>query len=238
MEEMEIKEKDKRINELLHKNKELVQYNEELISKINSYVQQINQEKRNDKINKEKIKSEIEQLKNEKNDLIKFYENKLQFISNNFSDDKITIIASYEEQILKMKKDYTENLSKLEELLKQREEDVNQIIEIYKKEKEDLNAELESYIRQFDSSEQSYKDMCTKLNNQKIEIEQLDEEVNKTYKKYMEEMNQKKKIEKENEILQKKNEELSFSVDRMNRITHGKFKSMASKSVYSAKTGY
>ena len=28
------------------------------------------------------------------------------------------------------------------------------------------------------------------------------------------------------------------SVDRMNRITHGKFKSMASKSVYSAKTGY
>ena len=35
MEEMEIKEKDKRINELLNKNKELVQYNEELISKVN-----------------------------------------------------------------------------------------------------------------------------------------------------------------------------------------------------------
>jgi DNA repair exonuclease SbcCD ATPase subunit len=137
-----------------------------------------------------------------------------------------------------MKNDYSDNLSKLEEILKKRDDDINNIIEQYRKEKEDLTTELQSYIQQFDSSEFAYKDMCTKLNNQKIEIDNLKEKLDKSYKKYIEEMNQRKKIEKENEILQKKNEELTSSVDRLNRITHGRFKSMASKSVYSAKTDY
>ena len=233
-----IKDKDNRINQLLEKNNELVKYNEDLIKKVNLYVDKINMTRKEDMSNKEEINKEIEQLKQEKNNLIKFYENKLQFLGNNFSDDKITIISSYEDQIFKMKNDYSDNLSKLEEILKKRDDDINNIIEQYRKEKEDLTTELQSYIQQFDSSEFAYKDMCTKLNNQKIEIDNLKEKLDKSYKKYIEEMNQRKKIEKENEILQKKNEELTSSVDRLNRITHGRFKSMASKSVYSAKTDY
>jgi hypothetical protein len=74
--------------------------------------------------------------------------------------------------------------------------------------------------------EKEYQDLYLKVKEQKYNIEVLNGEIDKLNKKVTELLNDKKNLEKERNLLIKDNETLNLNINKLHKITHGKFKNL------------
>ena len=219
-------DKNLQISNLLNQNEKLSNLNENLIKKYENLNNLSSNNIKENKINNDNLKFEIEKLKKEKNDLIKYYEKKMSYFNNNYFEDKSSIINSYEDQINKIKADYDDKKTKFSNLLNQREKDVGIIIDEYRDEYDKMKNELENLKMKTNYKEKEYQDLYLKVKEQKYNIEVLNGEIDKLNKKVTELLNDKKNLEKENNLLIKDNETLNLNINKLHKITHGKFKNL------------
>ena len=94
-----LEEKQNKIDILVKRNEELNKFNEDLIKKLSEYKEIINNSKLKNHDIIQRQNDELEQLNQQKNDLIKYYEKKINTMNNIFNEEKNNLIKSYEEQI-------------------------------------------------------------------------------------------------------------------------------------------
>ena len=101
-----------KIDMLINRNEELSKFNEDLVSKISSYKDLINNSNLNSNQIIEKQNEEIAQLKKDKNELIKYYEKKINFLNQSHEKEKNDLIINYNQQIEKISNEYKTNKEK------------------------------------------------------------------------------------------------------------------------------
>ena len=222
-----LEDKDSKIALLIKKNKELTEWNESLVNKVNTYLNVINSHKEESNSNEREYKTKLELVTKEKNDLIKYYETKLSYFNSTYTEDKSGIINSYEEKFEQLKNDYMENKLKMQKLIEQRENDIKEMLDEHKEEILKAREEADLINKSKIEREREYQDMIMKLHEQKYENEVLRGELDKMKKKLTEEVNERNQLEKEYSEMNKSNEYLKVNIEKLHRITHGKFKNIA-----------
>ena len=217
-----LEEKQNKIDILIKRNEELNQFNEDLIKKISEYKEILNNSKLKTVDIIERQKDEIEQLKKDKNDLIKYYEKKINSMNNTYNEEKNNLIKVYEEQIKKINFDYNNNKEKMKSILSQREKDIQEIINSHRSTINEITKEADDIKNKNRIKNQEYDMLMNTINEQRSEIDDLKNQINMENQKYINELNDKK-------MLQKKVDELSSIIENMknkntylNRLTRGK----------------
>ena len=150
-------DKNIKIAMLMKKNMELTQWNEELINKVNMYLKIMNNRNNEKATMNQDLENQITQLKADKNDLIKYYENKLTYFNNNYIEDKNHIISSYENKIEQLRNDYMENKKKMQSLIEQREMDIKSLIDEHRNEIDKAKEEAENVKKTHFDGDQEYR---------------------------------------------------------------------------------
>ena len=120
-----------------------------------------------------------------------------------------------------------ENNQRMQSLIEQRETDIKSLIDKHRNEIEKAKEEAENVKKTHFDRDQEYRDMIIKLHEQKYEIEVLKGELDKEKKKHLHETNERKKLENELANMNTNCEYLKANINKLHRITHGKFKKVA-----------
>ena len=219
-----LEEKQNKIDILVKRNEELNKFNEELIKKNSEYLEIINKSKLKNIDIIQRQKDEIEQLRQEKDDLIKYYEKKINSMNNVFNEEKNNLIKTYEEQIKKINFDYNNNKEKMKSILFQREKDIENLINSHKNTINEMTKEINNYKNKNQLKNQEYDDLIKTINEKNNEIEELKNNLNKQNKKYIDECKDKMRLEKKFKELNSIIEDIRGKNVYLNRLTHGKLK--------------
>jgi hypothetical protein len=135
---MEIKrlstDRENEFRMLQSNNIELQKCNDELLHKSNEYLRMI-KDSRSDYTDKMSMTEfEIKRMEKELLDLKSYYEKRLSYITENFSEEKSKLINSYEKNIEKLNLGYKESKDKFINLLSQRDNDIQDLIAHHKRE--------------------------------------------------------------------------------------------------------
>ena len=219
-----VSEKDNQINYLYNQNFELQKANDELLTKLNQYADVINQNKLiyGDKLGS--YQNEICTLNKDLEELKTFYEKKIAFFTANFSSEKNKIINSYENTIEKLNEGYNDSKNKYLTVINQRDNEIKELIVAHRNEVEGLNntiEELKSNVNMLRDDQEKLMKMNVEL---KAEIGSQGESFDRAKKEIRFHIKEKNKIEREVEGLSKSYTELKVENDKMNRLTHGKFR--------------
>ena len=219
-----VSDKDTQINYLYNQNFELQKANDELLTKLNQYADVINQNKLiyGDKLGS--YQNEICTLNKDLEELKAFYEKKLAFFSANFSSEKNKIISSYENTIEKLNEGYNDSKNKYLTVINQRDNEIKELVVAHRNEVETLNntiEELKCNINTLRDDQEKLMKMNAEL---KAEIGSQGESLERAKKEIRFHIKEKNKIEREVEGLSKSYTELKVENDKMNRLTHGKFR--------------
>ena len=218
-----IENKDSKINFLLQKNEELNKHNEELLSEIGENNKIIN-DLNNINLNLQQLiqsqKIEIEILNKEKN-IIK---GKMDKFNTLYNEEKKEIINAYEEQILKINKEYVEHKEKIKYILLQRENEIIDIQDSYNIKINELKKELEEYRNKNENMNKDYDELKTINNKQIYEIEDLKNQLNNGEIKYINECENKNIMKTKLEKYQLALENLKNRNEYLNNIIFGKTK--------------
>ena len=215
--------KDSQINFLSQKNEELNKFNEELLSQISEKNKEIN--KLNElNLNFEKIiqsqKFELELLNGEKNN----NKQKIDRINIIFNEEKKAMIKAYEEQIIKINKDYLEHKDKMKEILLQRENEMNDMKNIYNEEIKKLQTELEKFKNANKNLHINMDELNKNKNEHISEIEDLKFQLNNVERKFINECENKKILTNKLEKYQLIFGNLKQRNEYLNNIIFGKNK--------------
>ena len=219
-----VSEKDNQINYLYNQNFELQKANDELLTKLNQYADLINQNKLiyGDKIGS--YENTICTLNKDLDELKNFYEKKIAFFTSNFSSEKNKIINSYENTIEKLNEGYNDSKNKYLNVINQRDNEIKELIVNHRTEIEDMNntiEELKSNINMLRDDQEKLMKINAEL---KAEIGSQGESLERAKKEIRFHIKEKNKIEREIEGLSKNYTQLKVENDKMNRLTHGKFR--------------
>ena len=164
-----ITEKDFEINYLINNNKELEKINNELKTQLNENMGQYtkNQSNYNDILTT--LESTLNKLQKENIDIKEYYENKINYLIDNFNMEKKKLINSYELNIEQLNNDYNISKDKYITYLGKRDNDK------LEKENEQLKSKIEELNIEIDNLNKRIKELL-------IQIEKLNEEIE--YLKY------------------------------------------------------
>ena len=167
---------------------------------------------------------EIEQLNQQKNDLIKYYEKKINTMNNIFNEEKNNLIKSYEEQIKKINFDYNNNKEKMKSLLLQREKDIEDLINNHKNTINEMTILANDYKNKNKIKSQENDELIKCINDKQNEIDELKNTLDNENRKYADECKNKMRLEKKVKELTSIIEDIKGKNFYLNRLTYGKFK--------------
>jgi hypothetical protein len=216
-------ENNHRIKALLSKNKELTENNAKLFEQNNLYIEQINKLKSEYDEKIFQLERENAKLKNEKEYLINYYQNKLNVNTAHANIDKKSLSDKYEKVIAGMKDSFGISKQNFMNILKERENEVQCYVDVYKKEKDQLSKQMNDQLNKYEQLNKQHinilhnnKTQNAEIENLKIELQNIKNELNDTIK-------EKNILEEQCDALIKDNNILrNFNVE-LNRVTHGKF---------------
>jgi len=220
-----LNDKDSEIKNYYFITEDLEKINKELMAKMNESQKNTEEVKNYYKgvINDMELKYKIKEK--EYSELKISYDNKLNFCTSNFEEEKDNLIKSYEANYEKLAIAHKESKEKLNSIIYQREVDYKNLMDKYKDDDKkthyivnDLRTELNHKVNDNDN-------LKIKINNMQDEIDKLHTIVGKGKKDNIFVINEIKSYEVENKKLVQENQELKINIEKLNGIIFGKMKS-------------
>ena len=160
-----ITEKDFEINYLINNNKELEKINNELKTQLNENMGQYTKDQSNYNDILTTLESTLNKLQKENIDIKEYYENKINYLIDNFNMEKKKLINSYELNIEQLNNDYNISKDKYITYLGKRDND----IEISEKENQSEINKLKEKVNYLSGQVNELKnrrDELVKINNE------------------------------------------------------------------------
>ena len=221
--------KEKEINTLSNRNFELEMANNDLIEKINGISDTIIQDKT---ANKDKIsyyQSEIDKLSKNTNDLKNYYEQKLDFLTRIFSEEKNRLMAAYESHIDEMNLGYFKTKKEYMNKAQSKDNKLRNIIDNYSLDTNKLNKEIKYLNDEIVRLKNEEEELIKKNDEMKRDNDILNENYQNAKKDLKFQIKQKEIVEKQFDTTQKEFYKLKAENEKLKRLTYGNFKRGKSK---------
>jgi len=223
-----VNEKDLEIKNLIYKVEDIERSNTDLMSKLNESL-------KNNADLKSYYKNMINDLEYEYKikdkeyiDLKQSFENKMNFYTSNFEEEKLKLIRNYEDNFEHMTRSHKESKDKLNSIIYQREEDLKNIMDKhrdedirYQAEINELRKEIKFRINESENLRQKHKSAIN-------EIEILQRTIDKGKKEKNDILKEVKMLENANRKKKDENKELKENAEKLSGIVYGKFKNKSS----------
>ena len=221
--------KEKEINTLSNRNFELEMANNDLIEKINGISDTILQD---NTANKDKIsyyQSEIDKLSKNNNDLKNYYEQKLDFLTRIFSEEKNRLMAAYESHIDEMNLGYFKTKKEYMNKAQSKDNKLRTVIDNYSLDANKLNKEIKYLNDEIVRLKNEEEELIKKNEEMKRDNDILNENYQNAKKDLKFQIKQKEIVEKQFDTTQKEFYKLKAENEKLNRLTYGNFKRSKSK---------
>ena len=218
-----VNEKDNQINYLYNHNFELEKANDELVTKVNQYSDLMNKNKFGfgDKMNN--YENTIYSLQRDNDNMKDFYEKKINFFSQNFSNEKNKIINSYEDTLEQLNNNYNDSKEKYNNIIKQRDDEIKDLIKQHRNETDKLIFTISELQKQLEEMRQDQENLMKINSQQKIEIDSLNENLEMAKKEIKFHVKEKRKIQENSDNFKKEFNKVKAENEKMRRLSYGKF---------------
>ena len=222
-------EKDIEIKTHLFKIDDLERCNHDLKTKVNDDQKTSNDIKNFYNNIIDEIEYKLKMKEKEYLDLKISYDNKINYSSSNFEDEKVKIIKNYEETIEKLAKTHKESKEKLNIIIYQKETEIKNLMDKYTEEERITQNTITELRKELHSKVELCDKLSTKKEHLKNDIENLEKELDKTKKDTHFIMKEVKTLESENKKYIQDNQELKMNSEKLNGMIFGKMKSKPHK---------
>ena len=218
-----LKEKDLEIKSYILKLEDVERSNKELIEKLNESLKENSDVKNYYKNILSNMEYEYKEKNKEYLELKVSFEEKLNFYTRNFEEEKLKLIRNYEDNYDEMVRAHKESKEKLNSIIYQRELDLKNLMEKNRDEEikyqanlNDLRKDIKFRINENESLRIKTSQLQNEIEILQRVIDQGKKEANKTLKEI-------KLLETENRMKNQENKELKLSTEKLSGIVYGKF---------------
>ena len=229
-------EKDNEMKTKLFVNEETERVNRELTVKLNDSYKEIAEVKNYYKGLISDMDYKLKIKEKEYFDLKSSYDDKINFCTSNFEEDKFKLIKSYEDNYENLSKVHKDSKEKLNSIIYQKEIDYKNLMDKFKDEEHIAETKISDFRKDLHKTLNENDNIKTKLSHYDNDIEKLHKTLDKAKKDNNFMMNEIKTLELENKNLVIENQEFKISQEKLNGIIYGKMKggknnSLSSKNV-------
>lgn len=231
-----VMEKDAQINYLYNLNFELEKKNKELMSKIEEYADLFNHNKISYSEKLSTCEKTIDSLNKDCEELKKFYEKKLTFFSQNFSNEKNKIINGYESALGKLNEGYSESKNKYLSIIHQRDEEIKSINDNHNLEINSLNQRISDLMDEINNLREDNERLMRNKNEMEGELSNLTNLLQRCKADLNSSIKENNRLNQDLTNLKRENEDLVKINDKYELLTHGKLKKTLNTSIRGKET--